>query len=72
MVICITKQNIMNEIRSFGYSLTSTKGNGLDVKNIIFIMTTRRKKGKLIEILKNLDANAFIISGNFGQEKSYS
>ena len=72
MVICITKQNIMNEIRSFGYSLTSTKGNGLDVKNIIFIMTTRRKKRKLIEILKNLDANAFIISGNFGQEKSYS
>ena len=72
MVICITGLDIMDEIRLSGYSLTSTKGTGFGTKNIIFIITPRRKKRKLIQILKKLDSSAFIISGNFGQEKSYT
>lgn len=72
MIICITALDIMEEIRKYGFSLTSTKGTGLDTKNIIFIITPRRKKRKLIGILKKLDPSSFIVSGNFGQEKNYT
>ena len=64
IIICITELNIMNEIRNNGYKLTSTKGTGLDIKNIIFIITSRKKKRKLVKLLKELDENIFIMSGN--------
>ncbi len=63
IIICITELDIMDQIRSNGYKLTSTKGTGLDIKNIIFIMTTRKKKRKLIKLLKELDENIFVMSG---------
>lgn len=69
MIICISTLDIMDDIRNYGYSLTSTKGTGLDTKNIIFIMTLRRKKRKLISILKELDESAYIMSGSFLHEK---
>ena len=64
IIICITEKDIMNDIRNNGYKLTSTKGTGLDIKNIIFIMTSRKKKRKLVKLLKELDENIFIMSGN--------
>lgn len=64
IIICITELDIMDDIRNNGYKLTSTKGTGLDIKNIIFIMTTRKKKRKLVKLLKELDENIFIMSGN--------
>lgn len=69
MLICISSLDIMDDIRNYGYSLTSTKGTGLDTKNIIFIMTNRRKKRNLVSFLKKLDNNIFIMSGSFLQEK---
>lgn len=70
IIICITSLDIMEKIRNNGYKLTSTKGTGLDTKNIIFIMTSRKRKRKLITLLNNLDKNIFIISGNFIYEKN--
>lgn len=70
IVICISTLDIMDDIRNYGYSLTSTKGTGLDTKNIIFIMTFRRKKKNLIHILKKLDPDSFIMSGAFLYEKN--
>lgn len=70
MIICISSLDIMDDIRNYGYSLTSTKGTGLDTKNIIFIMTLRRKKRQLVSILKKLDQEAFIMSGSFLYEKN--
>lgn len=70
IIICITSLDIMENIRNNGYKLTSTKGTGLDTKNIIFIMTSRKRKRKLITLLNNLDKNIFIISGNFIYEKN--
>lgn len=64
IIICITEKDIMDNIRNNGYKLTSTKGTGLDIKNIIFIMTSRKKKRKLVKLLKELDENIFIMSGN--------
>ena len=64
IIICITEKDIMENIRNNGYKLTSTKGTGLDIKNIIFIMTSRKKKRKLVKLLKELDQNIFIMSGN--------
>lgn len=64
IIICITEKDIMDNIRDNGYKLTSTKGTGLDIKNIIFIMTSRKKKRKLVKLLKELDENIFIMSGN--------
>ena len=71
MVICISSLDIMDSIREYGFSLTSTKGTGLDTKNIIFIMTTRKKKRKLVSILKELDKNSFIMSGSFLYERNH-
>lgn len=64
MIICITELDIMDQIRNNGYKLTSTNGTGLDIKNIIFIMTSRKKKRNLVKLLKELDENIFIMSGN--------
>ena len=71
MIICISSLDIMDAIRECGYSLTSTKGTGMDTKNIIFIMTLRRKKKELIHLLKQLDSSSFILSGPFLYEKNY-
>lgn len=65
MIICITSLNIMDQIRSHGFPLTSTKGTGInETKNILFITISRRKKKVLIDLLKNLDNNCFIIIEN--------
>jgi len=65
MIICITSLDIMDQIRSNGFALTSTKGTGInETKNILFITISRRKKKMLIDLLKKLDSNCFIIIEN--------
>lgn len=62
MIICITSFDIMDEIRKNGFALTSTKGTGInETKNILFITISRKKKQNLIELLRKLDENCFII-----------
>lgn len=70
MIMCISSLEIMDQIRECGYNLTSTKGTGIGIKNIIFIMTTRKKKMKLINTLRKLDPEIFIMSGSFLYEKT--
>lgn len=71
MIICISSLDIMNNIREYNFKLTSTKGTGLDTKNIIFIMISRKQKKNLINIIKNIDPNSFITSCPFIYEKSF-
>ena len=62
MIICITSFDIMDEIRKNGFALTSTKGTGInETKNILFITISRKKKQNLIDLLRKLDENCFII-----------
>lgn len=62
MIICITSFDIMDEIRKNGFALTSTKGTGInETKNILFITISRKKKQNLIDLLRKLDKNCFII-----------
>lgn len=71
MIICISSLDIMDNIREYNFKLTSTKGTGLDTKNIIFIMISRKQKKNLINIIKNIDPNSFITSCPFIYEKSF-
>lgn len=65
MVICITSLDIMNQIRAKGFALTSTKGTGInEIKNILFITISRKKRQALIKILRKLDNNCYIIIEN--------
>lgn len=71
MIICISSLDIMDNIREYNFKLTSTKVTGLDTKNIIFIMISRKQKKNLINIIKNIDPNSFITSCPFIYEKSF-
>lgn len=63
MIICITSLDIMDQIRSKGFALTSTKGTGInETKNILFITISRKKRKILIDLLRKLDNNCFIIT----------
>ena len=65
MIICITSLDIMDQIRNKGFALTSTKGTGInETKNILFITIPRRKKQVLIETLRKLDNDCYIIIEN--------
>lgn len=65
MIICITSLDIMDQIRNKGFALTSTKGTGInETKNILFITISRRKKQTLIETLRELDNDCYIIIEN--------
>ncbi|MDD2391908.1 MAG: DUF5698 domain-containing protein [Bacilli bacterium] len=64
MVIIITELNdLANNIRSNGFGVTSIRAEGKDsLKNVLFIIITRKNIRKIINTTKKYDQNALIIS----------
>lgn len=64
LILCISEnEQLSNYLRNLGYIITSTIGDGLkNKKYILYIMITRKKRHQLIDIIKNFDSKAILIS----------
>lgn len=66
MITCITEcgsQNLIDQIRTHGYAVTVMQGTGLEKeKDILLIMTTRKKRHHVVDIIHQYDQNCMIIS----------
>ena len=57
------EQAITQELRNWGFAVTSTLGKGKDrEKAILFIFLARKKTRILVNLVKKLDSNALILS----------
>lgn len=59
------EQSITKKIRENNFAVTSTLGKGFETeKSILFILIPRKKINIIIEMIKNTDQNALVISEN--------
>lgn len=74
----ISGSNIINNLRTNNYAVTVIDGEGKDNdKNILMIMTTRKKRKNIVKIIKEIDSSSMIIAesamtitGGYPKEKS--
>ncbi|MFV0249998.1 MAG: DUF5698 domain-containing protein [Bacilli bacterium] len=66
MLICVVddvNDIVSTSLRKSGYVVTVLKGEGFkNSKNVLLIMSTRKKRHEISNFIKNLDKNAIIIS----------
>ncbi|MDD2377322.1 MAG: DUF2179 domain-containing protein [Bacilli bacterium] len=69
MLMAIVDKNygelIATEIRNNGFAVTVLDGNGMDKeRNILMVVVTRKKRHNVVDIVKNIDQEAMIVSEN--------
>jgi len=67
MITCILDPNekIVDDIRNIGYAVTVVQGQGMESKkDILLIMTTRKKRRNVVEFIQKNDQKSMIISEN--------
>lgn len=58
-------ERIINKIRKHHFAVTSMNGEGKETeKTILFIFVPRKRIKEILDIIKNIDSNALIISEN--------
>lgn len=54
---------IADKIRSEGFAVTTLEGQGMDKKrNVLMIVVIRKKRHYVVDIIKNIDSEAMIVS----------
>lgn len=58
-------KQIIDIIRNHGFAVTTTKGTGINsTKEILLIVTSRKKRKKIVKLIKDFDGRSLIISEN--------
>ncbi len=54
-------ERLAKALRALGYAVTVTEGKGMNFnRNILIIITRRKKTGELVNAIKNIEDNSFI------------
>lgn len=69
MITSIVDQNfgsiIANKLRDQGYAVTVLSGEGKDkLRSILMIMVPRKDRFEVVDIIKTIDENSMVVSGN--------
>lgn len=63
LVICISEKELSENLRENGYIVTDIRGIGMEsLKNILFIVISRKKRMELVNLITKFDPSSIVIS----------